>query len=57
MLFDLPLDAVFCHVSFKSGSHVDAIILEAPYTKIGEVVRIHPLAQVRQMFNFQDVAL
>ncbi|XP_034530973.1 lysophosphatidylserine lipase ABHD12-like [Notolabrus celidotus] len=30
----------------EQGSSVDAVILEAPYTRIGEVVRIHPLAQM-----------
>lgn len=30
----------------EQGSHVDAVILEAPYTKIGDVVRSHPLAQL-----------
>uniref|UniRef100_A0A3Q1H8K1 Uncharacterized protein n=1 Tax=Anabas testudineus TaxID=64144 RepID=A0A3Q1H8K1_ANATE len=35
------------------GSAVDALILEAPYTRIGEVVAIHPLIKVKPVtFNF-----
>ncbi|XP_044230288.1 lysophosphatidylserine lipase ABHD12-like [Thunnus albacares] len=30
----------------EQGSAVDALILEAPYTRIGEVVAIHPLAKM-----------
>uniref|UniRef100_UPI0037E9B894 lysophosphatidylserine lipase ABHD12-like n=1 Tax=Semicossyphus pulcher TaxID=241346 RepID=UPI0037E9B894 len=30
----------------EQGSAVDALILEAPYTRIGEVVSSHPLAQI-----------
>uniref|UniRef100_A0A3Q1I9G7 Serine aminopeptidase S33 domain-containing protein n=1 Tax=Anabas testudineus TaxID=64144 RepID=A0A3Q1I9G7_ANATE len=34
------------------GSAVDALILEAPYTRIGEVVAIHPLIKVKPVtFN------
>lgn len=34
-------------LSIILGSPVEAIILESPYTRIGEVVVIHPLAKVR----------
>ena len=32
---------------FMSGSAVDAVILEAAFTTIGEVVAIHPVTKVR----------
>lgn len=35
-----------------SGSAVDALILEAPYTRIGEVVARHPLIKVRPVVRF-----
>ncbi|XP_041668742.1 lysophosphatidylserine lipase ABHD12-like [Cheilinus undulatus] len=34
----------------EQGSSVDAVILESPYTKIGEVVINHPLAQIYMLF-------
>uniref|UniRef100_A0A8D3E6H6 AB hydrolase-1 domain-containing protein n=1 Tax=Scophthalmus maximus TaxID=52904 RepID=A0A8D3E6H6_SCOMX len=39
--------SLVCLWGHSLGSPVEAIILESPYTRIGEVVVIHPLAKVR----------
>lgn len=40
----------FTPVFLISGSVVDALILEAPYTSMAKAVTVHPLASVRSQY-------